>query len=64
MIKTKAQTTLEVVVLTCVVVAAFLAMFLYLKASVKGNWKTNTDSFSDKQFSGNYQDPNDLSVEK
>jgi len=55
MVKSRGQSTLEVTILTCIVVGAFLSMYLYLKMSVQGNWKSNADSFSDKQFSGNFE---------
>ena len=46
----KAQVTLEVCLLIILVVAGFLVMQGYLKRAIQGNWKTNTDSFSDEQF--------------
>lgn len=46
----RAQTTLEACVLIALVAAAFLAMHGYLKRAIQGNWKQNTDSFSEGQF--------------
>lgn len=46
----KGFSTLEASFLMILCVAAGLAMFVYLKGAIQGNWKTNADSFSDEQY--------------
>lgn len=49
----KAQITLEACLLIILFVAAGLAMYGYFKKAIQGNWRTNTDSFSDEQYDSN-----------
>ena len=56
MMTERAQTTMETAMLLMIVVSAFLAMFLYFKGSLQGNYKTNTDAFSPKQYGGGLND--------
>jgi hypothetical protein len=49
----KGLITLEICLLLIVFVAAGISMFGYFKRAVKGNWRTNVDSFSDEQFDKN-----------
>lgn len=46
----KAQTTLEACLLIILFVAAGLTMYEYLRKAIQGNWRQNTDSFSDEQY--------------
>lgn len=44
---------MENCVLIAIVVAAFLAMQGYLRRTIQGNWRANTDVFSDEQYDDN-----------
>lgn len=46
----KAQITLEAILVIIIFVAGWLVMQGYLKRAIQGNWKTNTDAFSDEQY--------------
>ncbi|MFA4842841.1 MAG: hypothetical protein WC658_03295 [Candidatus Omnitrophota bacterium] len=46
----KAQITLEASLIFAIVTAGLLASKAYLDRAIQGNWKTNTDSFSEGQY--------------
>jgi len=46
----KGLSTVEYCVLFALVVAAFLAMHVYLKRAIQGNWRTNMETISDEQY--------------
>lgn len=54
--KARGQTTLETAVLFIIVIAAFVAMFGYLKRSIQGDWRNKADSFSEGQYDPNAED--------
>lgn len=53
---------METVMLLMIVVSAFLAMFLYFKGALQGNYKTNADAFSPKQYGGREIESNEKSI--
>ena len=46
----KAQVTMEASLIFAVIVAALLSMRVYFTRAIQGNWRSNTDSFSDEQY--------------
>jgi len=51
--RTKGQTTLEVVILIGFVVAALIAMGIYMKRGIQGRLKDSTDQVGDQYSAGN-----------
>ena len=48
MIKTKAQSTIEFVLLMIIILAAFLTMQSYIKRGLQGRWKGAVDELGDQ----------------
>lgn len=49
----KGLITLEACLLIILCVVAGVAMSVYLRRSIQGNWKANTDTFSEEQYDVN-----------
>jgi hypothetical protein len=52
-VKTKGQTTLEVVILIGFVVAALIAMGVYMRRGIQGRLKDSTDQIGEQYSAGN-----------
>jgi hypothetical protein len=48
--KSRGMLSLEVCILLALVTAGLLAMEIYFRQALQGNWRLNADSFSDEQY--------------
>lgn len=58
----KGQSTIETTIIFMIVVGAFLTMYLYFKGAIQGNWRSNADTFSARQYDGNDSSSSDSGV--